>query len=141
MKNEVVSALRKGGAKEEVELWHIYKEYLNGVFKNGGKGRDKEVPVHPMLLNWTIAFLARTSASTYNTVKWVMKLPHISYVYRKTTDIIWTMGDKAFAINIDTTKAIYPARTSRWQSWRRRREMRDVESLQKNERMGGISTI
>ena len=37
MNNDVVSALEKGGAKEEVELWHIYREYLDGVFEIGGK--------------------------------------------------------------------------------------------------------
>ena len=60
--------------------------------------------MHPTLLNWCIAFLARTSASVYEEVRRVMKLPSISYVYRKTAKMISTMADKAYAINVDTIR-------------------------------------
>ena len=106
MNDQIVGALEDGGAKEEVELWHIHKEHLDSVFENGGAGRGKKAPIHPMLLNWAIAFLARTSVSTYNEVSRVMKLPHISYIYRKAADMISTMNDKAYAINVDTIKEI-----------------------------------
>ena len=92
------------GAEEELELWRIHKDHLDTVFQNGGTGRGKKAPIHPTLLNWAIAFLARTSASVYEGVRRVMKLPHISYVYRKTAEMISTMGDKAYSINIDTIR-------------------------------------
>ena len=59
-----------------------------------------------MLLQWAIAFLARTSASVYEEVRRVIKLPAISYVYRKTAEMVSTMADKAYAINIDTIRCI-----------------------------------
>ena len=36
----------------------------------------------------------------------MMKLPHISYVYRKTAEMILTMEDKAYAINVDTIQEL-----------------------------------
>ena len=87
-------------------MWWIHKDNLDTVFQNGGTGRGKNVPVHPTLLNWAIAFLARTSSSVYEEVRQVMKLPHISYVYRKTAEMILTMEDKAYAINIDTIREL-----------------------------------
>ena len=98
----VQSALLEGGAVEELELWRIHKEHLDRVSEKGGTTKGRSVRVHPTLLNWCIAFLARTSASVYEEVRRVMKLPSISYVYRKTAEMISTMTDKAYAINIDT---------------------------------------
>lgn len=58
-----------------------------------------------MLLNWAISFLARTSSSVYNEVARVMPLPDISYIYHKTAEMVSTMGDEAYSINIDTIQA------------------------------------
>ena len=66
------------------------------------RGKVKKVPVPLTILNWAIAFLAKTSVSVYNEVREVMKLPHISYIYKKTAEMVSTLGDKAYAINIDT---------------------------------------
>jgi len=107
MDEKIVTALKEGGAEEEVvEIWQLHKEHLDRVYDNGGTSRNKKAPVHPVLLNWAIAFLARTSASTYNEVRRVMKLPHISYIYRKTAEMVSTMGDKAYFINFDTCRGI-----------------------------------
>ena len=100
----VQSALLAGGAVEELELWRIHKEHLDCVAEKGGTTKGRSVRVHPTLLNWCIAFLARTSASVYEEVRRVMKLPSISYVYRKTAEMISTMADKAYAINVDTIR-------------------------------------
>ena len=100
----VQSALSAGGAVEELELWRIHKEHLDSVAEKGGTTKGRSVRVHPTLLNWCIAFLARTSASVYEEVRRVMKLPSVSYVYRKTAEMISTMADKAYAINIDTVR-------------------------------------
>ena len=84
----VQSALSAGGAVEELELWRIHKEHLDCVAEKGGTTKGRSVRVHPTHLNWCIAFLARTSASVYEEVRRVMKLPTISYVYRKTVDLV-----------------------------------------------------
>ena len=76
----------------------IQKDHLDTVFQNDGTGRGKKCPVCPALLNWTIIFLTGTSSSVYKKTRWLMKLPHISYVYRKTVKMISMMEDKAYAV-------------------------------------------
>ena len=68
----------------------------------GPKGKGKIGAIHPVLLNWAIAFLAQTSARKYNKVAKVMKLLHISYIYKKTTAMVHNVADKCYAININT---------------------------------------
>jgi hypothetical protein len=55
-----------------------------------------------MLINWAMAFLACTSASTYNEVANVMILPHISTIYQKTAELISTKNDKANCLHMNT---------------------------------------
>jgi len=57
-------------------------------------------------MNWEIAFLARTSASTYNEVAKIMMLPNISTVYRKTAELITTKNDKAYCMHMNTIRSI-----------------------------------
>ena len=83
-------------------MWRIHKEHLDRVSEKGGTTKGRSVRVHPTLLNWCIAFLAQTFV--YKEVCRVLKLPSISYVYRKTAEMISTMDDKAYAINIDTIR-------------------------------------
>jgi hypothetical protein len=83
-------------------MWRIHKEHLDHISEKGGVTKGRSVTVHPTLLSWCIAFLARTSASTYEEVRRVLKLPSISYIYQKTAEIISTMAKKAYAININT---------------------------------------
>ena len=56
----VQNALLEGGAVEELELWRVHKEHLDHVSEKGGVTKGRSVAVHPTLLNWCIAFLART---------------------------------------------------------------------------------
>ena len=73
---------------------HRRPEHINRVFKNDGKGRGcQNATYHPMLMNWAIAFLARTSSGTYNEVAKIFMLPHISTVYQKTAEMIKTKND------------------------------------------------
>jgi hypothetical protein len=66
MDDTISSALEKGGAPMEAEIWRIHAERINKVYQQGGKGRDfKKIAYHPMIMNWAIAFLARTSSSIY----------------------------------------------------------------------------
>ena len=51
----------------ELALWKVHAEHISNVSNDGGKHRGCKA-YHPMLMNWAIAFLARTSASTYNEV-------------------------------------------------------------------------
>ena len=104
--DSVVEVLQKGGAEEELELWQIHKERLDEVYAKGGTGRGKKIKIHPALLNWSIAFLARTSSSTYKEVAKVMKLPDISYIYKKTAEMVSTLNDKAYSINIETIRTL-----------------------------------
>ena len=59
-----------------------------------------------MFLNRAITCLAQISTSTYNEVRRVIKLPEISNIYYKTAEMISTMNDKVYALNIDIIKGI-----------------------------------
>ena len=79
MDGPVTEALQLGAAQEALELWWVHTEHINRVFENGGKGRGcQNATYHPKLMNWSIAFLARTSSGTYNEVAKIFMLPHIS---------------------------------------------------------------
>ena len=71
----VKNTLLESGTVEELELWRIHKEHLNHVSEKGSTKKDRSVKVHLTLLNWCIAFLARTSASAYEEIHRMMKLP------------------------------------------------------------------
>jgi hypothetical protein len=97
----VTEALQLGAAQEALELWWVHTEHINIVFKNGGKGRGcQNATYHPKLMNWAIAFLARTSSGMNNEVAKIFMLPHISTVYQKTAEIITTKNDKAYCLHM-----------------------------------------
>ena len=104
MDETITNALEKGGAIEEKEIWVLHRDRLDQIYDNGGADRGKKtVRIHPTLMQWAIAFLARTSETVYNEVRKVMPgLPHISHTYRETAKLISTMGDKAYFCNWDT---------------------------------------
>ncbi len=72
----------------------------------GGEGR-KRVKYHPPLMNWAIAFLARTSARVYAEVAKVMMLLYISHIYRETAKLVSTQRDKAFGLHMNTIRSIH----------------------------------
>jgi hypothetical protein len=107
MDSPITEALEKGSVPEVLELWHLHSEHISQVHANGGKGQGrKRVVYHPLLLNWSITFLAGTSSRVYGEVAKIMMLPHISHVYRKTAKLISTQSDKAFGLNINTIRSI-----------------------------------
>ena len=116
MDNTISNALEDGGASEGAEIWRLHAEHIRKVAENGGKGRGfKRITYHPLLLNWAIAFLARTSANVYNEVAKVMMLPTISHVQRKTAELISTDKDKAFTLHMNTIERIRDlARKEKW---------------------------
>jgi hypothetical protein len=91
MDGTISKVLQLGGAKVELELWQVYAKHIRKISDDGGTRRGCK-PYNPMLMNWAIAFLACTSASTYNKVAKNMMLPNISIstVYRKMTELITT---------------------------------------------------
>jgi hypothetical protein len=76
-------------ATVELEHWQVHAEHINKVCGNGGKHQGCQA-YHPMLMNWAIAFLVCTSASTYNKVAKIMILLDIIIVYRKMAELITT---------------------------------------------------
>jgi hypothetical protein len=54
----------------ELALWKEHAKHISKVSNDGGKRRGRQV-YHPMLMNWAIAFLARTSATP------IMRLPRL----------------------------------------------------------------
>jgi hypothetical protein len=87
MDGTISKVLQSGGATVELELWRVHAEHIKKVSDDGGKRRGCKA-YHPMLINWAIAFLACTSARTYNEVAKIMMLPNISTVYRKTAELV-----------------------------------------------------
>jgi hypothetical protein len=81
--------LQSSVATVELELWKVHAEHISKICSNGGKRRGCQ-SYHPMLMNWAVAFLSCTSASTYNKVAKIMMLPNISTVYRKMAEMITT---------------------------------------------------
>ncbi len=100
----VTEALQSsGGAPEVLELWRVHTKHIRKVYKFGRKDRGQQNSTyHQMLMNWAIAFLARTSASTYNEVAKIMMLPHIRTIYRKMAELIMAKTDKAYCLHINT---------------------------------------
>jgi hypothetical protein len=67
-------------ATVELELWKVHAEHISKICGNGKKCQGCQ-SYHPMHMNWAVAFLSCTSASTYNKVAKIMMLPNISTVY------------------------------------------------------------
>ena len=119
MSDTIVLELEKSGKPEACELWLIHRDRINQHYEKskGGekKGRRAPVPVHPVILNWAIAFLARTSSTIYKEVAKIMLLPDISYVYRKTKELVSRSSDKAYSIHIATIRTIRErAKKEKW---------------------------
>jgi hypothetical protein len=53
-----------------------------------------------------MAFLAHTSACTYNEVAKIIMLPHIRTIYRKTAELITTKNNKAYCVHMNTICSI-----------------------------------
>ena len=115
MSDTIESELEKGGDEEARELWQIHHETLNKHFENGGKSVHKKVPVHPVLLSWSIGFLAKTSASIYKEVAKIMLLPDISHVYKESAKLVSRNSDKAYSLHIAIIENL--ARWAKKESW------------------------
>ncbi len=101
----ISDALRSNSATEGLEIWQIHSEHISKVSSDGKRKRGRQ-KYHPMLMNWAMAFLSRTSRRTYNEVAKIMMLPCIGTVYRKTAEIISTKNDKAYCLHMNTIRSI-----------------------------------
>ena len=117
MDRPITEALESNGVTTvESEIWRIHAEHIRKVYDQGGKGRGfKRITYHPTIMNWAIAFLARTSSSVYKDVQNVMMLPDISYVYRKTAEMVSTNNDKAWGLHLHTIRSI--AERAKRENW------------------------
>jgi hypothetical protein len=117
MDRPITEALKSNGATTvESEIWRIHAEHIRKVYDQGGKGRGfKRITYHPTIMNWAIAFLARTSSSVYQDVAKVMMLPHISHVHRKTAEMVSTDNDKACGLHLNTIRSI--AERAKRENW------------------------
>ena len=84
MDDEIKKAV--GEDSKEREVWHVFHEHLNTCFKRGGK--MKGIRVDETIKQWALVLLARTSKRIYMEVAKVLKLPHISYIYRLSNQIV-----------------------------------------------------
>jgi hypothetical protein len=112
--HQCIAVLRwcTGGARALVCTHRTHQQ----VYEFGRKGQGwQNSTYHPMLMNWAITFLARTSASTYNEVAKIMMLLRIRTIYRKTAEHITTKNDKAYCLHMNTIQSI--SKRSHQESW------------------------
>ena len=83
--NENVSKVLDTESKE-MALWKVHYEHILAVNASGGK--TTQTRFDPLLLKWVIALLAKTSHSVYKEIAQVIHLPSLSYVLRKTKDLV-----------------------------------------------------
>ena len=62
--------------------------------------------MHPTILWWSIGFLAKNSSSCYKEVQKVMRLPDISYVYKKMKELVSRSDDTGFGIHFTTLQTM-----------------------------------
>ena len=67
-------------------LWKVHYEHILAVNASGGE--NTQTRLDPLLLKWAIALLAKTSHSVYKEIAQVIHLPSLSYVLRKTKDLV-----------------------------------------------------
>ena len=65
---------------EERALWEISLEHLTKVKTRNGKMHG--IRCHPVILQFAITILAKTSQKTYRLIQPMLKLPHISHILR-----------------------------------------------------------
>ena len=67
-------------------LWKVYYEHILDVNTSGGKNNQTRFDI--VLPERAIALLAKTSHSVYKEIAQVIHLPSLSYVLRKTKDLV-----------------------------------------------------
>eukprot|EP00978_Attheya_sp_CCMP212_P010737 scaffold26127_cov56-Attheya_sp.AAC.1 len=86
------------------ELWQYHYEQLSKYAKVGGK--KKGMQVDPVILNWCIGLLAKTSNSVYRELQRVFLLPDISWVNKKASERVSTSSCTAHGVHARTIASI-----------------------------------
>lgn len=87
---------RDAGVVTEKELWLIHTKHMLNVFLADGNMRQVNQVVELVL--WAMAMHARTSNRVYKEIAKVMKLAHISTVYKKGNELVSTGSTRAFSL-------------------------------------------
>jgi hypothetical protein len=86
------------------ELWQYHYEQLSKYAKVGGK--KKGLLIDPVILNWCMGLLAKTSNSVYRELQRVFLLPDISWVNKKASERVSTSSTTAHGIHTKTIAAL-----------------------------------
>ena len=90
--------------ENKLEMWKVMFHRLIEVYKNGGKTTG--LSVAPEMMSWSMTLLARTSANNFQEVRKVLRLPHISYVYKKSDEVISSANQRAFSLCTQTCQTV-----------------------------------
>lgn len=102
----IEKAFENSGDHEAQQLWEIQRDRMNAIHANGGRKRGRNVEVHPVIMSWAIAFLARTSQPVYREVAKIMLLPDIRHVQRESAKLVSRAADKAQFMCIATMRTM-----------------------------------
>lgn len=78
------------------EMWLMFTKHMLNVFLVDGNMR--KVDHLQEIERWAIVMHARTSYRVYNEIAKVMRLPHISTVYKKGNEVVSTGSTRAFSL-------------------------------------------
>ena len=99
--------------ENKLEMWKVMLHRLIEVYQNGGK--TKGLKVLPEMMSWSMELLARTSVNNFQEARKVMRLPHISYVYKKSNEVISSANQQAFLLCIQTINTVrLRAKNEKW---------------------------
>ena len=87
---------KDAGVVTEKEMWLIHTKHMLNVFLADGNMR--QVKQAEELVVWAIVLHARTSNRVYKEIAKVMKLSHISTVYKKGNELVSTGSTRAFSL-------------------------------------------
>ena len=76
-------------------LWKVHYVHILAINTSGGK--NIQTRFGPLLLNRAIFLLAKTSHSVYKEIAQVIHIPSLSYVLRKTKDLVGSQCVKKYS--------------------------------------------
>ena len=89
---------------KEMALWKVQCEHILAVNTSDGNNTQTR---YFLLLKWEIALLAKTSHSVYKEIAQVIHLPILSYVLRKTKDLVGSQCVKKMcAVNLSMVETM-----------------------------------
>eukprot|EP00984_Skeletonema_dohrnii_P013632 scaffold5653_cov95-Skeletonema_dohrnii-CCMP3373.AAC.7 len=106
-------SIRKDGLVTLREMWLTHAKHMLSVFAADGNMRKVIHTVEQV--KWSIVFHARTSKRVYSEASKLMKLPHISTIYRKGNEIVSSSSSRAYSLCTQTLASI--SRMADEQKW------------------------